>query len=81
MCTGSKCKNAGGKEFAKEAKTFLKENHLKKDVLLLRTSCTGNCKLAPVVHIQPQNKWLTKFSDKELKKFLQNSLCQAVELM
>lgn len=62
VCTGSKCKKAGGKEIAKAIKKLLKEGGLKDSVEVIKTDCTDRCKLAPVFSLQPDNTWFVKSS-------------------
>lgn len=62
VCTGSKCKKAGGKEIGKEIKKLIKNEGLKDKVEIIKTDCTDRCKLAPVFSLQPGNKWFVKSS-------------------
>ncbi len=64
ICEGKKC----GKyfEIRKYCKEAIKENGLKKDVELIKISCTDRCKHAPVVYFQPANAWFTEVTEKEM---------------
>ncbi|MCS6794555.1 MAG: (2Fe-2S) ferredoxin domain-containing protein [Raineya sp.] len=73
MCMGSKCRKYN-KDYYKELKETLKKYHLHHQVEILKTDCTGRCKLAPVVCFQPQNHWLIDFSEKEWQRSLDEIL-------
>lgn len=60
ICQGKDCKKRGSKELAKAVKDCAKELGLKRDTLIVNTKCTGNCKRAPVMCVQPSNTWLTE---------------------
>lgn len=56
VCTGSKCKKKGSKEISKSLRSFAKHHNLKQ-VSVIRTHCTDNCKRGPVICFQPDNAW------------------------
>ena len=58
VCTGKKCRKNGAKDIAKAAKKAVRARGLKKQVPVLKTACTGHCKCAPVVSVQPTNVWI-----------------------
>lgn len=57
VCCGSKCKKRGGKLIYKQLKGAVKENHLKKQMKVIKTGCTDNCKHGPVITVMPRNEW------------------------
>ena len=59
VCTGKACSKKG-KYLKKEIKHWLKENHLKHRIKVIKTECTDNCKLAPVTCLMPENEWFSK---------------------
>lgn len=65
VCHGSDCKDHGAKDLAKAVKDCARELGLMRDTLVVKTKCTGACKRAPVLSIQPANIWLTKTNPKE----------------
>lgn len=67
FCDGSKC-GKENKHNRKILKSLLKESGLKKEVGMLKTHCTDNCKCAPVVAIQPENIWLGEVSERNMEK-------------
>ncbi len=67
VCEGSKCKKRGGKTMAKALKDYCKM--VGKDQMeVIKTECTGRCKLAPVLCVQPANKWLFEYNEYDLDK-------------
>lgn len=72
VCTGDKCKKRGGKELAKFIRGVLKDNGLKGKVEVIKTHCTDNCKLGPVVCCQPGNKWLFHAKESDIEEILDN---------
>jgi NADH:ubiquinone oxidoreductase subunit E len=65
VCHGSDCKHEGAKELAKAVKDCARELGLMRDTLVVKTKCTGACKRAPVMSIQPANVWLTRATPAE----------------
>lgn len=57
VCCGSKCKKRGGKHLYKQLKHAVKEKHLKRQVQVIKTGCTDNCKRGPVLAVMPKNEW------------------------
>lgn len=56
ICTGDKCKKRGSKEISKLLRSYA-EKHGLHQVGIIKTHCTDNCKLGPVVCLQPENSW------------------------
>jgi NADH:ubiquinone oxidoreductase subunit E len=63
ICDGKKCCKYS-KDIRRCFKEELKEAGLKKHVDLIYTDCTGNCKHAPVISIQPKNVWIGDLTEK-----------------
>jgi len=57
VCLGSKCKKHGSKEYAKSLKKMFKSKKNSIRMEVFKTECTGRCKFAPVLCIQPENEW------------------------
>ena len=38
-------------------KSLVKEKHLKRKIQVIKTGCTDNCKMGPVVTVMPKNEW------------------------
>ncbi len=74
VCLGSKCKKAGNKDLAKKLKKQIKEAGLKGQVEVIRTECTGRCKLAPVCSLQPTNQWYTEFKEEEIQQTIKQEI-------
>jgi (2Fe-2S) ferredoxin len=56
ICTGEKCKKRGSKEISKMLRSYAEDRGYE-DVGVIRTHCTDNCKLGPVICLQPNNSW------------------------
>ncbi|MXN90689.1 (2Fe-2S) ferredoxin domain-containing protein [Flavobacterium sp. Sd200] len=66
ICDGKKCCRYSN-DIRKGFKELIKENGLKKQIELQYTDCTGNCKHAPVICLQPENIWLGEVEPKNIK--------------
>jgi len=75
ICKGKKCCRYS-KDIYKGFKELLKDNGLKKQVDIVETDCTGNCKCAPVISLQPQNIWIGEVDDKDVKNIFKQYLLQ-----
>lgn len=73
MCMGSKCKKYN-KDHYKHLKDALKHEGKHHDIEILKVECTGRCKQAPVMCLQPSNLWFTDFDDKLFKQVTKNLL-------
>lgn len=73
ICDGKKCckYNHG---LYKSFKRELKETGLKKQVELIYTDCTDNCKYAPVISLQPKNVWIGEVSEKDVPEIIEKYL-------
>jgi len=69
ICDGKKC-GKYSKEIRKGFKEAIKENGLKNKVQLIEMDCSGNCKCAPVLCLQPQNVWIGEISRKDIATVL-----------
>ena len=66
ICDGKKC-GRYSKELRSNFKELIKDNNLKKEVALLYMDCTGNCKIAPVISLQPKNIWIGETDERDVK--------------
>lgn len=57
VCNGSDCRKAGAKKLRKRADAVLRQRGMKR-CPVAKLECTNLCKRAPVVSIQPANRWL-----------------------
>lgn len=67
VCCGSKCKKRGGKHVFRCLKADVKEKQLKKNMKVIKTGCTDNCKHGPIVVAMPDNEWWTHVDDEKAK--------------
>jgi NADH:ubiquinone oxidoreductase subunit E len=70
ICTGSKCKKKGSKDIYKDLKSRLKDEGLNKEIEIIKTECTGRCKFAPVLSIQPANAWLRELNEGDVSQIM-----------
>ena len=68
ICTGSKCNKHS--EIKKYLKTALKEKGLHKTVQIFKIECSGRCKQAPIMCVQPQNNWYEKVDLEKAEKII-----------
>lgn len=73
-CCGSKCKKRGGKHLYKELKAWVKKEHVKGTVQVIKTGCTDRCKMGPVIAVMPENKWHLEVSEEKAKQIFENIL-------
>lgn len=57
VCDGSKC--GKHKEVRKYFKDAVKDAGLKNEVEVIKMDCTDRCDHAPIVCLQPHNKWFS----------------------
>ena len=69
ICDGSKC--GDHKAIRKYFKEAIKENGLKNEVEIFKIECSDRCKHAPVMCVQPENKWFDEVSLKKAHKIFQ----------
>lgn len=66
ICDGKKC-SRHSKDLRKGFKEAIKENGLKKKVDLVCMDCTGNCKTAPNICLQPHNIWIGEVEKRDIQ--------------
>lgn len=66
ICTGSKCEKKGAKECYKKVKKELKKGEISAEVI--KTECTDRCDYAPVLCLQPANKWMINYDQADVLK-------------
>lgn len=69
-CNGSDCRKRGAKELGKCARKTASEMGAKKSTMFVQTQCTGLCKQAPVMVIQPANEFVLEASPKLVRRAL-----------
>ena len=68
-CIGSKCKSDNKKLIA-ALKDACKAQGLKNEVECIKHYCTGRCKHAPVLALQPQNIWFEEADEKDIRRIV-----------
>ncbi|WP_299452213.1 (2Fe-2S) ferredoxin domain-containing protein [uncultured Microscilla sp.] len=68
VCTGSKCGSKGGNNHYKSLRAMTRSAGKKDEVQIIRTACSGNCKMAPLVGIMPKNKWYGQVNNDKIVK-------------
>jgi len=71
ICDGKKCGHYS-KELRKDFRIELKDNGLRKEVDVVRMTCTDNCKHAPVISIQPKNAWIGEVDGKDVPRIVKD---------
>lgn len=66
VCGGSKCKKRGSKDIRKFLEKLSESEG--RDIKVLKTGCTDNCKYGPIVCFQPQNAWFDFVDFEKAKK-------------
>jgi NADH:ubiquinone oxidoreductase subunit E len=66
ICYGDDCKKRGAKALVSAAEAHTKATGVKRERLVVKTKCTGHCKQAPVVTVQPLNIWLANATPESL---------------
>lgn len=79
VCCGSKCKKRGGKEISKRYKRLIKETGLQEKVEVIKTECTDNCKLAPVISFQPRNQWYVEVKQNEIDSLFEENILDGIK--
>lgn len=72
VCDGSKC--GRHKEVRKYLKEAIKEHHLKDRVEIFKMECSDRCKHAPVLCVQPDNRWYAETTLKDAEKIITDLL-------
>ena len=65
VCDGSKC--GKHKEVRKQLKESIRDYGLKDTVELIKIDCTDRCKEAPIVCFQPQNRWFSNVTVRQVQ--------------
>lgn len=63
ICHGSDCRKEGAKEIYKTVKRCTRKAGLGKKRLIVKTKCTGHCKQAPIVVVQPSDVWIEEATE------------------
>jgi len=72
VCCGSKCRKRGGKALYKQLKGRVKEARLRRQVQVIKTGCTDNCKRGPVIAVMPKNEWHFEVREEQAMALLEN---------
>lgn len=72
MCAGSKC--GQHKDVRKFIKASIKQHHAKGRIEVFKMECSDRCKHAPVLCVQPDNKWYSDISLADAEKIVQDLL-------
>ncbi len=72
ICDGSKCGRY--KDVRKHLKDGIKAHHMKDRVEIFKMECSDRCKHAPVLCVQPANKWYSEVTLKDAEKIITDLL-------
>ena len=70
ICNGSKC--GKHKDVRKAIKESIKERQLKDTIEIFKMECSDRCKHAPVMCVQPINKWYSDVRVEEVEKIIKD---------
>jgi len=54
-------------------KSSVKENRLRRQVQVIKTGCTDNCKRGPVVAVMPKNEWNFEVTEEKAMSLLEDN--------
>jgi (2Fe-2S) ferredoxin len=72
VCAGSKC--GKHKEVRKYIREAIKQNHAKGRIEVFKMECSDRCKHAPVLCVQPDNKWHADVTLTDAEKIVKDLL-------
>ncbi len=68
MCDGSKC--GRHKDVRRSIKDTIREYDMKDRIEIFKMECSDRCKHAPVMYVQPTNKWYSEVTIEEAEKIV-----------
>jgi (2Fe-2S) ferredoxin len=74
LCDGSKC--GKHKEIRRFLKDAIKEAGLKDDVEIVKIECTDRCKYAPIMCVQPANRWYSEVSLRQAQQIFDEHIAK-----
>ena len=72
ICDGKKC--GQHKDVRKQLKEVIKEHHLKDRIEIFKIECSDRCKHAPVLCVQPANRWYSDITVKDTEQIINDLL-------
>jgi NADH:ubiquinone oxidoreductase subunit E len=73
VCTGSDCRRKGARELLQAARRALKKGDAEDRTVVVKASCCGLCKQAPVACVDG-GEWMAKAKPKQLRKEIARAL-------
>ena len=73
-CQGADCRKAGAKKLRACAKRVVRDMGCNRNTMMVKTKCTGLCKQAPVMIIQPANEFVTQATPRSVEKALRDNI-------
>ncbi|MGH9915177.1 MAG: (2Fe-2S) ferredoxin domain-containing protein, partial [Pyrinomonadaceae bacterium] len=74
VCTHKHCKRRGGKQTLREIKRALRDAGLRKEIMISKIKCLGQCGHGPVVVQYPQGIWYGSVDEKCARNIVENGL-------
>lgn len=68
FCDGSSC--GEHKDLRKKIKQRLKDEDMYDDVEIFKIECSDRCKFAPILSVQPANKWFYEAKKSDINEIL-----------
>ena len=74
VCQHKDCLHQGARAAAKALKAALKENHLRKQVMVTKVDCLDRCGLGPVWVVYPEGVWYGAVDEAKARKIVESHL-------
>ncbi len=75
ICEGKSCSADGADKVAKRIKETAKDLDKDDEILITRTSCTGQCGKGPIVIVYPDGVWYREVSPKIGSRIVSEHIC------
>ena len=75
ICEGKSCSAFGGNKVAKRIKETAEELDESNQILITRTSCTGQCGKGPIVIVYPDGIWYKEVTPKIATRIVVEHIC------
>ncbi len=76
VCEGKSCSAYGGDKVAKRIKETAEDLEKDDEILITRTSCTGQCGKGPIVIVYPDGVWYKEVTPKVGVRIVIEHICE-----
>ncbi len=74
VCGGTGCSSSGSAKLIERFEEKIKENHLEKEVKVIRTGCFGLCEAGPVVIVYPDGTFYSRVKEDDVDEIVSEHL-------